>query len=497
MNKRMFSVALALCASVSFSFTACGGGGGGTTAPPTTPTPAPSTANEWTWVSGDNAANVNAVYSTLGGAIIATGARSSASGWRDKAGNLWLFGGSGPDGLGYVGLLADLWKYDGKWTNIGGPYPSLTLVGQTETFVGNAGVYGTLGVASISNFPGSRSGSVTWTDSSGNLWLFGGEGYDSNGTEGYLNDLWELNPEGYLTSEWTWMGGSTTANADGAYGAQGSAASGNIPGGRENAVSWTDPSGNFWLFGGVGNNAAIFNDLWEFSPSTMQWTWVSGSNTPDATGVYGTLGVAAATNVPGARYSAVSWGDSAGNLWIFGGEVFNQSTSTYAQTNDLWEFSPSTQQWTWVSGSNTPDVTGVYGTLGVAAATNVPGARYSAVSWGDSAGNLWIFGGEAFDQSTSTYAQTNDLWKFSPTTKEWTWVSGSNTPGALGVYGTLGSPSTSNVPGARSGAVSYIDGSGNLCLFGGNYASAFQGPVAFPLNGTTQVDFNDLWCYKP
>jgi len=29
--------------------------------------------------------------------------------------------------------------------------------------------------------------------------------------------------------------------------------------------------------------------------------WVAGSNTVDATGVYGTQGVAAATNVPGAR----------------------------------------------------------------------------------------------------------------------------------------------------------------------------------------------------
>ena len=33
-----------------------------------------------------------------------------------------------------------------------------------------------------------------WVDSSGNLWLFGGLGFDSNGSPGYLNDLWEFQP---------------------------------------------------------------------------------------------------------------------------------------------------------------------------------------------------------------------------------------------------------------------------------------------------------------
>jgi len=35
---------------------------------------------------------------------------------------------------------------------------------------------------------------VSWSDASGNLWLFGGEGFDSTGTEGTLNDLWEYQP---------------------------------------------------------------------------------------------------------------------------------------------------------------------------------------------------------------------------------------------------------------------------------------------------------------
>jgi len=35
---------------------------------------------------------------------------------------------------------------------------------------------------------------VNWTDASGNFWLFGGNGFDSAGTQGYLNDLWKYEP---------------------------------------------------------------------------------------------------------------------------------------------------------------------------------------------------------------------------------------------------------------------------------------------------------------
>jgi hypothetical protein len=50
-------------------------------------------------------------------------------------------------------------------------------------------------------------GSVGWTDSSGNLWLFGGWDYGSTNTFVILNDFWRFD----LTSKgWTWMGGSRT-----------------------------------------------------------------------------------------------------------------------------------------------------------------------------------------------------------------------------------------------------------------------------------------------
>ena len=48
-----------------------------------------------------------------------------------------------------------------------------------------------------------------------------------------------------------------------------------------------------------------------------------------------------------------------------------------------------------MSGANTTGQVGVYGTKGVPDAANVPGAREESISWTDSHGNLWLFGGMA------------------------------------------------------------------------------------------------------
>jgi hypothetical protein len=138
--------------------------------------------------------------------------------------------------------------------------------------------------------------------------------------------------------------------------------------------------------------------------------------------VYGTQGVASASNTPGGRDSAVGWTDSSGDLWLFGGFNYDGSnvpigTTTMNQIlNDLWEFSPTTKEWTWVGGSDTGEAKGVYGTLGTASANNVPGARGIegvAVTWTDSSGNFWLFGGIGYD-SSGTWGSLNDLWRYQP-----------------------------------------------------------------------------------
>ncbi len=432
----------------------------------------------WIWVSGSNGASASGVYGTRGAASTGNvpGARWEAVSWTDRSGNLWLFGGYGDESAGGSGYLNDLWEFNptaGTWAWDSG-----------SSTANASGVYGTPSVASINSVPGARQGAVSWTDASGNLWLFGGYGYDSLGTHGYLNDLWEYNP---TAGTWTWVSGSNVDFASGVYGTQGVPSTSNVPGARYDAISWTDSAGNLWLFGGYGyssGSAVLFNDLWKFNPTAGTWEWVSGSNSVFASGVYGTQGVPSTSNVPGARDNAISWTDSTGNLWLLGGYGLD-SSSHEDLLNDLWEFNPTAGTWTWVSGSNVTDASGVYGTQGVASTNNVPGARSSAISWSDAAGNLWLSGGYGFDSSGNEYL-LNDLWKFNPTAGTWDWVSGSNTLDAIGVYGIQGTASTSNLPASRYYSISWTDSSGNLWLFGGyGYSSSGGGYL------------NDLWEFVP
>jgi N-acetylneuraminic acid mutarotase len=285
---------------------------------------------------------------------------------------------------------------------------------------------------------------------------------------------------------WTWMGGSNSINQPGVYGTKGMPAAGNVPGARSNAVSWTDASGDFWLFGGYGydvhGDLNDLNDLWKYTPSTGEWTWMSGSNSIVPLAVYGTKGVPAAGNVPGGRFFAVGWTDSSGNLWLFGGEGEAGAVGRGGDLNDLWKYTPSTGDWTWMSGSDSGNQPSVYGTKGVSAAGNVPGARDIPVAWTDASGNLWLFGG-----FTDCCNYWNDLWRYAPSTGEWTWMGGSNSAMQPGVYGTKGVPAPGNVPSAREDATSRTDASGNFWLFGGVGEDA-----------SYNFDFwSDLWMYTP
>jgi N-acetylneuraminic acid mutarotase len=131
--------------------------------------------------------------------------------------------------------------------------------------VNQAGVYGTKGTAAPSNVPGARAILVSWTETAGNFWLFGGSGYDSNGTGGFLNDLWKF--DGH---NWTWVGGATIVKQPGVYGTRGTMSPSNVPGARAPLVAWSDNSGNLWLFGGDGYESTgtlgFFNDLWRYTP---------------------------------------------------------------------------------------------------------------------------------------------------------------------------------------------------------------------------------------
>jgi N-acetylneuraminic acid mutarotase len=469
---------------------------------------------EWAWMGGSSVLTQHdnseygqpGVYGTQGQPSAANipGGRLGAVSWTDKQGNFWLFGGAGLDSAETFGFLNDLWELNPstqEWTWVSGSNTIAAFNG------GQPGIYGQQGTPAAANVPGGRSGALGWTDTSGNLWLFGGAGFDATDTNGNLNDLWEFSPS---TSEWTWVGGSSNLDVNGTvagvYGTFGSLTAGSFPGSRNFGVAWTSKDGSLWLFGGYGGSTpgqfGPLNDLWRYVPSTNQWAWMGGSSTTLQPGVYGQLSTPAPGNVPGARDGAGAWVDNDGNFWLFGGTGFALVGSADAEgdLNDLWKFDPTTSEWAWMSGSNTLSPScpaggvcnwpGVYGTLGTAAAGNTPGSRASIVTWTNQDGTLWLFGGNGSD-SNNTPGFLNDFWKFDPVASEWTWMGGSSMVGpggaTAGVYGTLGSAAAGNLPGSRTEGVAWTDINGNFWLFGGSGSDA-QAVIGY---------LNDLWEVMP
>lgn len=443
--------------------------------------------SEWVWVGGSNSGFPSGVYGTQGVAAAGNipGARYDAFTWTDTSGNLWLFGGKGKDYVGTWGELNDLWEFNlltNEWTWISG----------SET-ANTSAVYGAPGVPSTSNIPGPRDSGVAWTDKYGNLWLFGGNGYDYTGKLGFLNDLWYYNPS---SQEWTWVSGSNAANSKGAFGTQGviptpsnfpSARGGGGAGGVQ--PGWTDNDGNLWLFGGYGEDSSgtvgSLNDLWEYSLASGEWAWVSGSKTVNGSGVYGTQGVAGAGNTPSARESAQAWKDKSGNFWLHGGYAPDVICTTInprdvcGDSPEMWEFNPVTKEWTWITGQDSADAPIVYGTQGVASDTSNPSGREMSPTWIDAQGNLWLFSGYAHEAQPGD--APDDLWMYNTTTNQWTWVGGSDNDAPTGVYGALGVPSATNWPefeGIGGASATWVDAQGNFWLFSGQF-----------------VHPNDLWVY--
>lgn len=518
--------------------------------------------NDWTWIDGTNTAGVAVPPKPQYGSFITSaptpttpipnpftntpGARYGAAGWTDKYGSLFLFGGDGWQLSGststntYDGPMNDLWVCDMSWGDycqwqlVGGYDPTVVGSGSSATTVGKQ-IIAAAQIQGGSNAPPARLGAATWTDSSGNFWLFGG----SNGNN-FLNDLWvynpsALNPATYTTTEgtWTFVGGSGGVDQPGNY------SSGTLfPGARTNALTWTDNSGNLWLFGGYGYDGqspavlGFLNDLWEYTGG--KWVFVSGGNTNVANqnGVYGQQGTAAPTNMPGGRQEAVGWADGSGNLWLFGGEGLDDVGTPNGILNDLWVYNIASSEWTWVMGAEPvatgtrANQTGIYpsqpvvgpvsttgaaSTCGLTSGLTVnsqvicspidmtgalPGSRWGAAGWTDKGGNFWLFGGWGLDsKATNGNGALNDLWVYTPNSVAgqpgtWAWIKGSNTGSDNGVYGNLTRPYLTYyvwTPGGRSNATRWVDKNGQLWMFGGE---------GYDSTSTTGNGYlNDLWRY--
>ena len=284
--------------------------------------------------------------------------------------------------------------------------------------------------------------------------------------------------------EWVWIKGDSVPNQPGNFGVQGVPSPTNNPPSLYEPCEWTDLNGNFWLFGGLGNiggNGVGYGDLWKYDPLNNEWTWMKGSGIANDTGNHGLQGIPSPINNPrSSAFGNPSWVDTQGNLWMYGGTNFFDSV--YACSNDLWKYDISTNEWTWMKGSNSQYPLPIYGIKGVPNPQNNPGGRTEmATAWTDDNGNLWLFGGRV-----NYLSGFNDLWRYNISTNEWTWMKGPQLIYQSGNYGSIGIEDPSNIPRSRLCYCRWKDNVGKFWLFGGNDS-----------HGGTDKKLHDLWRYNP
>jgi len=421
-------------------------------------------AGGWTWMKGDSGINPLAVFGIQGIPDSANNPDGlyEASEWKDLNGNFWIYGGI----ITYGGASSNLWKFNPattQWTWMKGP----------GNVTNEIPIYGTLGIASPANTPGARWNQASWTDTSGNLWLYGG----INESALCFGDLWKYD---ISSNEWTWVSGSNIQDVQAIYGVQGIPNTTNQPGSRrETAAAWIDNENNLWLFGGRGygtdTTQGDLNDLWKYNISTNEWTWMRGSTQINDAGSYGIKGIEDTTNNPPSRMIYCRWKDYQGNFWIFGGG--DHPIGVFY--NDVWKYNIATNKWTWMSGDNFPNGEGMQDSICATGTDLIGPARLeNRACWTDECFNFWQFGGATISGHDTVF---NDLWYFNYQSLEWTMVSGSVSPNQAGSYGIQGISSPANEPNSRSGSDAWVDNSGNLWLFGGWTV--------------TTVGANDVWRY--
>src|SRR5215468_1631282 len=193
--------------------------------------------NDWSWMSGPDK---NGTYGPNGlftyppppQDLNTPGGRDFAATWSDSSDRKWMFGGWGlpiqsqvnPPYLPFI--LNDLWVFlPGAGTGFGTgiwvpsdlptqtvktptglvtvtpepfPQPPLQTPGLYSSTASSSQytdvISGDVITKSYPGGPGARWGSVTWTDSSGNMFLFGGQGNAAAPYSGLLNDLWQFTP---------------------------------------------------------------------------------------------------------------------------------------------------------------------------------------------------------------------------------------------------------------------------------------------------------------
>jgi len=203
---------------------------------------------------------------------------------------------------------------------------------------------------------------------------------------------------------------------------------------------------NSLILSGGNNVTGYFNDIWRYDPGTNQWFYVNGNTTLNAPSIYSKGGF------PGSR-SGHTLTAVDNDLILFAGT----SQSSGVLNNDLWQYVPATNQFTFLLGDTSPNMPGTYATDG----TGAPGARYIHSFSRLSNYSCLLFAGYGYGSTSGPdgIGYLNDLWLYDPTANQFYFVGGNSTVNAWG--------STGSYPGSRQRHSSAILSNDSLLIFDG------------------------------
>ena len=209
-------------------------------------------------------------------------------------------------------------------------------------------------------------------------------------------------------------------------------------------------------------------------------------STPNAAGVYGTQGTAAAGNVPGARMGGSAWLDASGNVWLFGGLGLDRGRPGSRNTTTC----GSTARQRPVDVGRRLRCAQCRGRIWHAARRRRgqrPGrARLGRVVERPAPEISGCSGATAMPRS-ATSENLNDLWEYNLGTGVWTWIGGSSSTAAPGNLRYAGHSRQQQHPRcARTG--------GRLARQQRQFLAVRR--LRLDSSGE-QDDLNDLWSFTP
>jgi hypothetical protein len=256
-------------------------------------------------------------------------------------------------------------------------------------------LYGTQYQGTNVTNPGLRSRSITFMDSTGGLWLYGGV---ISGV--FMSDWWKYEE---VNDVWIWYGGTLGSNILRSIPTD--------PGHRSgSSFSFSHRTNRLYFYSGhtnvTGLNAA---DLWSYDPSTRSFTWETD--------------IFPGGDQEGTSGSCMGIDETQGVIYVYGGQSI---TTRKSDTNSFFSYDYDDRKTVIImpkSYSGAP----VQGALGVFNSTYNPGSRFGHSCWFDGT-IFYIFGGE------SVNGYLNDVWAYDTTKSQWAWVGGGGSMILLNKY---------------------------------------------------------------